>query len=1216
MTPTGPEHIFDVRTVPIDRRTLIEASAGTGKTFAISTLVVRLLLERDSSIDQILVVTFTEAATAELKERIRTRIRDAQSLCRDPRFETDPTLRDLVHGCANPEHAERKLAAALTAFDDAAIFTIHGYCHRVLTECAFDAGVDFDAELLKDIRPLSEEVLLDFWTRETAHVPLPFLEKLYEQGFRPGQLGSFASYVGQTQSLRVLPEAIEDAPMPDLEPVQSAYDDCKGLWSPDICDLIIAAGLDGNRYRKASVPNWGRELTEYFSFERVRLPPPEKLEKFGNARLEAAKTGRTRAVPTHPFFDSVDAFLRRLEPFDEATARSVLAFKRRLVDYLRRELPHRKRINRVLSFDDLLSHLHAALHSKRGGFLAARLRHSYPVALIDEFQDTDPIQYAIFDKIYSGHNAALFMIGDPKQAIYSFRGADVFAYLSAARSVSDERRSTMATNYRSAPALVEAVNRVFSANPLPFFFTEIGYPQVEARADATQDLELPTAEHPAPLQFRLIRRAPGERTLDRRIKTHHLPRIVAAEISRLLNGGARIRGRALTPRDFAVLTRTNQEAFDVQRALHELSVPAVVLGDRSVYEYGEASDLEMLLSAIVEPANSRTLRAALLTDLIGLRASALARLEGDDAGWDQWVERFRAWNQRWMSHGFVQMMRQVLSECEVAERLLQLADGERRMTNLLHLIELLHTEAALSHLGPAGVTHYLAEQRQRSFSTADTEQVRLESDEDAVVLTTIHKSKGLEYPIVFCPTLHNGLLVHSADKHLTRYHDEARGHALTLDLGSGLRPEHEERMKDEALAENLRLLYVALTRAKYRCIVHWGAFYEFDNSALSYSLYGGPLCVADTPPALDAVTKHVRGLDDDELAEGITALDPTRRFIAVNDENRNATGTPFARQEVGLAELACRSVDSSARAQVTWSRTASFSSLVTHQSHTADPLDGKDHDEQSTTLELSPTIAQRVTLADFPGGTATGNLFHSLLEHCDFTATDHDELISNKLREFGYPHEHQPVVSRALSEILTTPFAEGLALRDVPREQRLDELEFTLPSWHARGSSFTPNALASVFERHSSEQLPKDYARRLKELEFAPLVGYLKGYVDLIFTHGGRWYLVDYKTNNLGDAYPHYGESQVRQAMGSSHYVLQYHLYLVALHRYLKFRLADYDYDRHVAGAYYLFLRGMHPDHTPDSSKIGYGVFFEKPPLERIEQLGQALNSIAKGGGR
>jgi exodeoxyribonuclease V beta subunit len=279
-----------------------------------------------------------------------------------------------------------------------------------------------------------------------------------------------------------------------------------------------------------------------------------------------------------------------------------------------------------------------------------------------------------------------------------------------------------------------------------------------------------------------------------------------------------------------------------------------------------------------------------------------------------------------------------------------------------------------------------------------------------------------------------------------------------------------------------------------------------------------------------------------------------------------------------------------------------------HADRVLDKLDGKDHDEHSAAIETAKAARERVTLADFPGGTTTGNLFHSLLEHCDFQATNHEELVRNKLREFGFAPEHQVVVKRALLEVLATRFGEGVSLSDVARPQRLDELEFTLPCRHGheQGSAFTAHALADAFERYPSPVLPNSYAQQLASLGFAPLQGYLKGFVDLIFTHQGRWYLVDYKTNDLGDAYPDYDASAMQRAMTSSHYVLQYHLYLLALHRYLKFRLRGYNYDEHMAGAYYLFLRGMHPEHSPSS---GYGVFFEKPPLERIERLGFVLDS-------
>ncbi len=1202
---------FDVAQVRCEQRTLVEASAGTGKTYAISTLAVRLLLERELTLDQLLIVTFTEAATAELKLRVRARLQDALSYCEDPKTSrADENLRAIVDARGDAAACRRRLREALSAFDDVAVLTIHGFCHRVLRENTFETGAPFTAELLKDTRPLSREVALDFWATQVSHASRNFVASLLASGGKPGELARFSEYVAHKPNLALAPD-LRESPEPEDSALQRAFEQARAAFDPSVEGLLRDSGLHKRNYPPAEIHGWCGELKEYFLAEKVAAVPPPKLAKFSTASLRKAETKQTLKRPEHGFFDRVDELLAAYAEYAGDMALAVVAFKRRLADYVREEIPRRKREAEVVSFDDLLLQVHAALCGPGGRYLANSLRRRFPVALIDEFQDTDPIQYEIFDRIYaesgtsSAGNAALFMIGDPKQAIYSFRGADIFAYLRAAHSVSDARRLTMTTNYRSSPELVGAVNRLFLACPHPFHFPEIQYPEVAASPHAKNTLELPAGEDTAPLVFRFLRKAdkrsnePGFE-LDAHFSTDTLPRFVAGEVARLLEGGARLDSRAVTPKDFAVLTRTNAEAFNCQRALAALRIPAVVLGDRSVYEYREAEELELLLSAIIEPSNSRALRTALLTDLIGFDAPQLLALDDDEEQWDRWVERFRLWNQRWLGDGFVQMIRQVIGTCQVAERLLRLSDGERRMTNLLHLIELLHTEARVSHLGPSGLIQYLAAQREDHADIADSEQIRLESDADAVVLTTIHKSKGLEYPIVICPSLHNGMLIHPADKHLIRFHDEEHARRLTLDLGSDALDEHQRRMEEESLAENLRLTYVALTRAKQRCIVYWGRFRGFERSALGYLLHAGDVsgraeAPADmTPPSVDAVAEHTKKLKNDDLLAALQNLDPTEARISVSEcEPEQLQQAPYTKPADQEEELSCRHVNDAKRRPGRWQRTASFSSLTSGAY--ADPLEGRDHDASEALVTPKPPKTDRVTLADFPGGTSAGNFFHALLENADFAAEEHTELIATTLLQHGYPSQLEPIVAQSLRDVLETEIDTQLRLNQLSTTDRLNELEFTLV---AQSENITPRALAHCFEEFQSAELEPIYAARVAQLAFATLSGFLKGFIDLVFRHDGRWYVVDYKTNNLGQDYTDYDAPALATAMSEHHYYLQYHLYAVALHRYLTLRLPDYDYERHFGGVKYLFLRGMHPRHG-----IRYGTFSEKPPRARIEAL-------------
>lgn len=1205
--------LFNMLAVPLGGKSLVEASAGTGKTYALSTLLVRLLLEQELTIDQILVVTFTEAATAELKHRVRERLRETlltfqQLVAVLPGGPTtDPVLVALAKNQAKPVACMARLEAALNSFDDAGIFTIHGFCHRTLQENAFFSGVPFEAELLKDTRPLVEEVLQDYWSKNVSSASLMFVERLR----KPGQqltvdgLRSFANWVSQTPQLRVLPEARCLSDSPDTQAFLSAFNEAKALYDPnEIEQLLLGAGLHGNKYRKASIPKWCDTLRQYFD-AKVALPQvPENFEKFTSDALQAASP----KVPLqHAFFDACDALLAVTRQFEAELEQQVLTFLQNLVAYVQREVPARKERRGVLSFDDLLTQLHYALHGPSGSALSQRIRSRFRAALIDEFQDTDPLQYAIFEKIYARSPNSLFLIGDPKQAIYSFRGADVFAYLGAAASVNEARRYTMAVNYRSDPELVTATNALFVNSPVPFFISEITFPEVSARNRERSPLQVPEELGQEPFQVRFLKRptrrsssnAPaGEVHFDRNFKSKQLPMLVAREVADLLNSEATLGSRRLTPKDFAVLTRTNAEAFECQRALQELRIPSVVQGDRSVYEYEEASQLQLLLGAVLEPGNARAIRAALTTEMFGVSADLLLALDHDDAAWDRWVERFRGWNQRWAGDGFVQMIRQVMQQCQVAERLLGLVDGERRMTNLLHLVELLHTASATLHLGPSGLFQFLASQRSREFASKDSEQIRLESDEDAVVLTTIHKSKGLEYAVVICPTLFSGMLVHPGDRNTTRFHATDDAHALTLDLGTPSIEVHRELMREEALAENLRLLYVALTRARHRTVVFWGAFRGYNTSALGYLLHAEHFLGKDghRRPSISFLEDYLKSRSDDALFERLQELQARAPAIGIEQVDQDRVGERFLSPGASTQALSCRAVAAPIRR---WQRTASFTELSSSDAP-YQPLDeGRDIDAGTDVYSKGArTGEERIFLADFPGGAKAGNFFHDLLEHLDFQVGVTPELIQATLRAHGFEDQNlEGTVARSLEQILSTELASGLSLAKLSNTQRLNELEFYLPA------GLTPKvldraSLGRVFRDHPSAAVEASYCDELLNLTFAALSGYLKGFIDLVFVHAGRYYLADYKTNNLGETYADYSMPQLKAAMAHSHYYLQYHLYSLALDRYLQQRVQGYDYDTHFGGVYYLFVRGMAPQFGAE-----FGVFYEKPPLTRLSAL-------------
>jgi exodeoxyribonuclease V beta subunit len=1108
---------LDPLALPLSGTTLIEASAGTGKTHSITTLYTRLLLEAELNVDQILVVTYTNAATAELRARIRRRLHDLLRAF-DGETPEDEVQRRFVEkrlaaGLASRDRG--RLLAALHGFDLAAIFTIHGFCQRMLQEHAFESGVAFDIELLADQRPLIDEIVLDFWVRELHAAPDDLVQHVLAKN-------------GPLASLKQL------ADLASLHP---------------------------------------------------------EIEALGPAAAENDPETRWRRLQIE------------------------------CMAWVRQELQRRKRAAHVQSFDDLLQRLAEALRSDRGPALAARIRQRLPAALIDEFQDTDPLQYDIFRRIYHGvTGTSLFLIGDPKQAIYAFRGADVFAYLAAKKEAAPA--PPLLTNWRSGPTLIRAINTLF-ARSAPFLLDDIHYEPGRAAAPMSDALGGSAAGLP-PFEILLVRREEDTRSggITKPWVTQHLNARVAAEIVRFVRSGATIGDRPVQPADVAVLCRTNQQAAGMQEALRALGVPSVLQSEGSVFDTAEAEEVARLLRAMAEPGDSAAIRAALATAALGLRASELHALQSDEAGWDGWVQRFQDWNETWLRHGFIAAFRRMLAEKEVAPRLLALIDGERRLTNVLHLAELLHAASVEERLGPSALAHWLGRMRgdkqARSAVVGEAAQIRLESDDAAVKLVTIHKSKGLQYPIVYCPYLWDGKPLHKNDRPLPRFHDRSDGDRLKIDLGSPSFKASQHHAEREALAESLRLLYVALTRAQHRCSVVWGAFYTATDTALGYILHEA----GDRSPEASAkrIKKFFKDPDDGALRADIERL-AARSGGAIGVRDLPAAGSvPQAPQSRTDVVLECRS----AQRRIGLSqRTASFSSLIRSGAPLSQPAEeGQDHDMGTGKVVVAPpTAAAPIALHDFPAGARTGQILHDLLERLDFASATTENVLDAVERSFAGTGlaSWSSTVSSALIAMLDTPLdKKGLRLRQIAPEKRLNELEFLFPVALREGAAVADPSqlggwsqgtvaplnvkrLASVFAKHAAPPLCS-YANQLVQLDFPTLAGFLKGYIDLVFEHGGHWYVVDYKSNLLGSHAAAYAPDALLAAMTSHHYILQYHLYVVALHRYLTRRLPDYDYDRHFGGVHYLFLRGMHPDHPP-----GTGVFSDRPLRRLIEKLSETL---------
>jgi exodeoxyribonuclease V beta subunit len=1205
---------LDSMSVGLEGTTLIEASAGTGKTYTITTLVLRLLVEDRLRIGQILVVTFTQAAAAELRDRIRRRLIDVLWSIDAGGGEHDAVLTTWLSArraadLLAPDRAW--LQQAVRDFDEAPICTIHAFCQRVLAEHAFESRTAFEVQLVEQQLPLLEEIAYDYWGR-IAYQAEPDLVRCLRQTTSPDKLLALTHKALRDPAMPVLPDAPSVSPISRVR-WDAARARAASIWETDrreiLAQLCVPGRLKQNTHPSQAIgTRWAGELDRLSRASPLELP--SFMEKLTVASLQKA-TRKQQPPPTHAFFDAMTDLVAEDLGLSIARSDQVLALRRELCDYARAQVSSRRQQLGVQSFDDLLFQLQAALRGRSGEILGKRLITRYPAALIDEFQDTDPVQYDVFRRLYAEDSSRLFLIGDPKQAIYGFRGADIFAYMQAARSAA--RAFTLDVNHRSDPELVQAVNSLFSRVALPFVFSEIRFEPVRARPEALAQI---APDGPA-LSLLFVPRtrsgeSEGKKGMSKGWADQHLPRLVAFEIVSLLHSAPTVAGLPLQPHHIAVLCRTNEQARRTARELARLGVPTVLDGDSSVFETDMAGDLAHVLLAVARPSDTRKLGAALASSILGVSGETLHRMQTEDAELEVWLDRLARWNLAWHERGFIQMWHQLLEEGGVRARLLSRRDGERRLTDLLHLAELLHEAAIQQNLGPLSLLRWFTQMRgdpsARRELVADSTQLRLEHDEHALKLTTIHRSKGLEYPIVFCPFSWADGLGSAED---VCFHDRDDHDRLKLDIGSAEHDRHAELAQREALAENLRLLYVALTRARHRCYVVWGRFNRAGRSPLGWLLHP----IAGEPgPVAEAIEAHLDTLSDAgmiaELATLIAASGGTIGLREIGHEEP-AAYVATERFEGELAARTARRVLSQA------ARMSSFSRLIGAGSREFAPE--PDERFESDADEAVPGLATPVhnpgrplVLADFPSGPRSGSLIHSVFEHIDFQRADRAELdreVARSLRAYGLDEKrHGLALAQAIDETLRTPLCDGdppLTLSRLGPKQRRAELEFTLSTGQPNGGSLA-SALAMAFERHLGPAGAPGYASRLRALGHMPRAAYLKGFIDLVFQHQGRFYIVDYKSNRLGDAVADYRASRLGLAMHEHDYFLQYHLYALALDRHLRLRLPDYSYDRCFGGVYYLFVRGMSPEHPR-----GTGVFFDRPGHALLQELSHALGAGA-----
>ncbi|MBN1635671.1 MAG: exodeoxyribonuclease V subunit beta [Deltaproteobacteria bacterium] len=1175
---------------------LIEASAGTGKTYTIASLYLRMLIEKSLGVEQILVVTYTVPATDELRSRIRTGIklaRDAFLGCASD----DLFLKQYVQNTDEntTKQAVKRLTHALQRFDQAAIFTIHGFCQRMLQEMAFESSSLFDAELIIDQSDILQEFADDFFRSNFYGKDLAaeFVDYALNNGCAPG---AFAGLLRKASlDVILVPEQTMPQYAVELANFRETFGVVEATWvhaKNEIETILLNyEGLNRNKYRRTSILQWIDQMQGFIDSGRPSVSLFKYFNKFATSGLQEGTT-KDAKPPVHEFFDACENFMQAARALEQKMRLHVLHLKNELFTQARREFPRKKESAGVFHFDDLLLKMRDALISEKGTILAQAVKEKYRAALIDEFQDTDPVQYTIFQKIFA--DGPLFLIGDPKQAIYSFRGADIFTYMDASSRVAERNKHTLRTNWRSEDGLVQAINTLFKRTYPAFVFNGISYEGV--RSADRGDIQVFAGDAKCPLNLWFLP-LEGQDILTRSRAEDKIVRAVVLEILDLLYGGLErkicIGDQPVTPRDIAVLVREHFQARAVRDELCAHTVPCVLYSDETVFDSTEALEMEIVLRSILEPEHEGYVRSALATTLMGYTAEKIECLSRDESGWEELLLRFRDYHALWIKAGFMTMFRNFLSLNNVRARLLGMRRGERRLTNILHLAELINGVSIEKKLGMRQSVTWLSRQRNPDIPRSDEHQLRLESDEDAVKILTIHKSKGLEYPIVFCPFTWRKSELGRRDTSNFIFHDEAKGGAATLELGSDEIDEHKSLAEREILAENMRLLYVALTRARHRVYLAWGKIKDADTSAPAYLFHFDH--ASDGNTEIEMLSKM--NPDDETMLTDLNDLvrkDPAG--ICVCDLPHGLPGSykPSVKIETDLvARTFNGQIDRS------WS-VASYTALVSGK-----PVihDVADYDAPVlVTPQAQPVPAKKHDdIFSFPRGAGPGIALHAIMETLDFASGESErrKCVADTLAHYEFDGRWIEPVLQMVNRVLALPLITERAdfsFSKLTSKQRINEMEFYFPL-----KLISKQDLIRIFSGFDLE-IPPEFPTMIDRLVFQPTRGFMRGFIDMIFCFENRYYLVDWKSNYLGDSVDDYHQGLLKNVVLREFYILQYHLYSLALNRYLSRRIAGYSYREHFGGVYYMFLRGIDP-----IKGVDYGVYRIRPSAELIEALDNVL---------
>ena len=1153
---------FDAKTVPLVQVSQgVEASAGTGKTYSIALLALRLVLEKKIPVSSILMVTFTRAAVAELELRVRAFIRSALEFARDPeKKEGDSNIQELVKlqiKNTSSEEVQETLAHALLLLDETAVLTIHSFCQRVLKEFSFETMQAFGTELLSEenYHILLEDHFNEYWRTKIATLDPKILLTFFRKQSVPNEEKNSTFSLNRELILELVRKGL-NGKKPYLEEklpsdflqishqhrIRSVIETTEAARQA-LCEAIIQHQqellrlIEKNRYAVKSLPvffetrDWVG-LVETLWSEQDKKYIREIFNLVGEARSQ--------------YFNLRSGLEKNVRIIAHQLAADICSM-------ISTKIGAEKDQKLSKTFDDLIVQVRkAVLEGPQAKLLKEKLRKQFRAVFIDEFQDTDNDQYQIFSTLF-GDDHFLFFIGDPKQSIYGWRKADIHAYFRALESVAI--RHKMNVNFRSNRRMIEAMNYFFMPAPGfdTFKFEKVVYHPAESPTSNTKG-EL--VGHDQSIPPILVSR---HQNADDRIDAvaRLISQLVWSSEYKIFKEGKPERVRFS---DIGILVRSKDKGRKIKQRLSAARIPAVTVDDARILSSPEAKELYYILSGIYELTRQKINRA-MLTSIAGYTSARLA--ETDEEGI---VARFRLYQESWKSRGVYVMLQQFLADHEVHRRFYESAqsNAERIVANMLQLVDLLHRIAVRRQFDMSEQLQWLKKAIEGDVLEGDEYVQRIESDEEAVRIVTIHRAKGLEYPIILCPELDFKVSAPSGSAEF-QLPDGSYMVAEKSSLKENNTNHQLFTLQQEQ--ENRRLLYVAITRACQQCFLLTGMPPKEDKTDVN------------------TLDEFLRALDLENVTSNLIQLwNVPEKLLSPHIEVNQSSAARYL--EPRYFELR----------EKNWRR-ASFTKLTPE--HTPVPIPISKNDAVSA--------YDQFVFRKLRKGAVTGNLLHAIFERINFANSyGWEDVIRRMVRRFQVRSSAQAQDSNdfeiqlreLVQEVLHTSIFPDAAFRlaDLDRKDRLTELEFDLDLKSFRVADLQKLASPEApFRVHLSDE---DGIGSRSELE-----GIMNGLMDLFFEWQGKFYILDWKSNYLGDRVEDYGAEQVGRAMAENNYHLQYHLYTVAACRYLRTRMPSFDYEQHFGGVIYLFVRGIRQGRRE-------GVFYSRPQLKVIEGMNALFNGI------